>query len=417
MYLRIDRLVGSSGRFTALQLEGDNEQEVVEAVKSIEESLVGTVIMDGDKPSWTAALVGNGVPIIGLKQIQRKHGSIILRDKAKGELKYFGSHAKFAHVEKLVVSLVNEAAKVTHIITLEPEDLGWMREKGPQRTIAFLGGQLATVDFLSDPKRVIIHGDETQYQAALDVVQKKGKVRAPENVPILNTARTQCVLCWTEAENPFRTSCNHIYCLECFEYLCTSTDFDQPPHAITCQGDVGQCGRIFPAAEIHGNISSFAFEAMVTSSFESYLYRNREHLRYCPTPDCDYLYRTTPNPSPMPNPSVSSTTTYQRRCPNCRLPTCTLCHGLHPGITCSDYEAYQMLLEWKREHGLKDCRRCTATMQNPQGRAYVMCPGCEMDACWGCLELFPIGGAVETHLGECDGVVRGGGIIMQLMGR
>lgn len=410
VYLRVDHLVDSSGRFTALQIEGDKEKEVDEAIESMEESLGGKVIKGGNKPAWTASLLGNGVPFKGIKEIQSQHGCIVLRDKTNGELRYFGSHTKFDHVEKVVASLVNEAEKETRVIDLGSEDLAWLREKGPQRAIALLGGQAACVDLLSDPKRVVIYGNESRYQAALDVVQKKSNVL--ENVPALNAASTQCVMCWTEAENPFRSPCNHVYCLECFDYLCTATDFDEPPHAITCQGDVGRCGRIFQAAEIRANLSSSAFETMAFKSFDSYRFRHNDTIHYCPTPDCDYLYRTTPSPS-----DPVSSAIHQRRCPSCMLPTCTLCHSLHPGITCSDYEAYQMLLQWKRENDLKDCRRCGATMQNPEKRAYVMCPGCEMDVCWGCLVSFPMGGAVLAHLGECDGLVKQTNLIMYLMGR
>ena len=170
-------------------------------------------------------------------------------------------------------------------------------------------------------KRVTINGTQQQYETALAIMD--GRHAVPIHFFSDDPPRVEgdCPICFCEAESPINTSCKHTYCLECFEECCRSAaSTSKEESQIKCQGNEGMCSTVFTLREVQDHISSPIFETILKSAFEEYVQRHPQALRYCPTPDCGYVYRCT---------ATSSSRPLAHMCLKCFEPLCTSCHSRH----------------------------------------------------------------------------------------
>lgn len=150
-----------------------------------------------------------------------------------------------------------------------------------ERLTAVLGQGVVSLEVAPDLASLFITGS-TNYQVAVAIMQGK----------LDDTIQgvTSCTVCWTEAEYPIVTECNHTYCTECFENLCVSTKSASGPFSICCQGNMGKCARVFSLHELQDHLASSTFEDILEASVASYVSRRPRSFRYCPTPHCGYVY-------------------------------------------------------------------------------------------------------------------------------
>ena len=166
-------------------------------------------------------------------------------------------------------------------------------------------------------------------------------------------------------------------------------------YTIECQGAAGSCNKTLALAELEEQLSTSALEQVFRASFKSYMSKNPQLLRYCPTPDCGIVYRVTTQP-------------YSHRCNGCFGTICTACHGQHlPGTTCAEYKdlksgghaAFERL---KKEMNMKDCPRCGITMDKIDGYNHMTCR-CGAHVCWVCLADFKTSGECYAHMNRSHG--------------
>lgn len=310
------------------------------------------------EPVWSTAFSGNGEAHEKLKGLQQKRSVVVVRNQTKRRLQFFGPPDKYQQVQRDIIELVKEESTKSHYIPLDPDTLSWACQGGFKQITNTLGDDVASLDILSNPKRIIITGSEKQYQTALAVAQGRGRQTQSSA-----TASEDCAVCWTEAENPILTQCTHVYCLECFENLCTSATSTDGTFLTSCQGETGKCAKVSNLRELQYHLSSTAFEDILEASHTSYIRRHPQSLRYCPTPDCGYIYRTTSN--------VNAHT-----CPKCFELICTACHAQNsPNMTCADYKdlnswGYAAFEKYKREQGIKDCPKCSTPIEKTEGSVF-----------------------------------------------
>ena len=381
-------------RFTTLRIEGEQTKDVASVTNTVEEILAGETVKDGDAPLWSAALAGNGTAYQKLKLIQHNHGVVVIRNKTKRQLKFVGPPEKYQQVQQDLVDLLKTQSTTAHIITLGPHSLAWMCKGGFKQVATALGDNVASLDIVSKPQRVIITGSEKQHQIALAIIQ--GKTDAIQPSETSATDQEDCTVCWTEAESPILTKCKHSYCLECFENLCTAASCNDNPFSITCQGEMGKCRQIFSLRELQDHLSSTIFEDVLEASFVSHIRRNPQSFHYCPTPDCGYIYRST------------TTTQNNNTCPKCLEVICTACHSQHAAMSCADYKylnssGYAAFKKLKREWGIKDCPKCSTSMEKTEGCNHMTCGGCGAHICWVCLKTFAESGPCYKHMSEAHG--------------
>lgn len=375
--------------YRTLKIEGENGKNVAEAKNVISGILASTVPKEGSLSLWQSSLRSNGEILRKLAQLQQQTGVIILRNKAKSQLRLFGPPNRCEEVQAAIYDMVKTTSSNDIAIELDDDQYLWACLGGYKKLAAALGTDSVSLNITSTPKRIIVAGTASQYEIALSILNNK---IAQGLKPDLNGQ--DCPACLTEAENPIRTRCGHTYCLDCFENLCLSAPTQDSTVRIRCIGHSGRCDTIVDLPQLQEHLSSSAFEELLEKSFTSYARLHPNLLKYCPSPDCEYVYRA--------NAPVKVQT-----CSSCLVPTCTSCHAQHEGLSCAEYqdvssgrqEANERL---KKEIGIKDCPKCKTPLEKTEGCNHMTCR-CGAHICWVCLEIFGSSRACYEHMNREHG--------------
>ncbi|KAL7796496.1 hypothetical protein V8C37DRAFT_371908 [Trichoderma ceciliae] len=385
-------------RFRVLKIEGESAERVASAKAGLESLLAGVVAEEDGVGLWDPSLKANGQLYQAMKRLEGELSVIILRDRVKSELRLFGAQRSCEEAQHQLAELIrNESHSAsTRVIELEPHKFFWACHGGFKKIVGRLGPEKASFDIISTPKKIIISGPLEDYDVALAIMEGREQVtEPPTGPPGSDGAAQECSVCWTEAETPIKTSCGHIYCLECFESSCTVGDWAATDLAILCHGSQGNCRGVIGLEDLQEHLSSAALEDVLEQSFSSYIKRNPQQFRYCPTPDCGYIYRVT---------SGSRT----QICSNCLRPTCSACHEPHINMSCAEYRdiksgGYEALLKLKKELGIKDCPTCKTPLEKISGCNHMTCTVCRAHICWVCMMTFSEGNAVYEHMVKSHG--------------
>ncbi|SPQ20346.1 a99ff611-9fbb-4fe4-80df-42763c27544f [Thermothielavioides terrestris] len=257
-------------RYHVLMLVGEDNQRVAQVKKTLESIIRGEVIMKDGKALWSPKFGGRPYELRWLRYIERDLGVVIRRDTQRPQFRLFGPEECHNQVAEAMHTLV--ASTSTRVGVCGPA--------------------------ARNRDRACARQDEPDNQ--LDGL-------------------TACSVCWGEAEDPIRTSCQHDYCLACFAALCQAEPPASTGFRICCVGERGRCNLPIPLSDIQAFLPPAAFEAILASSFAAHLRRHPADFRFCPSPGCTQVYRPTTAP-PRPAPAITFT------CPRCRTATCTACH-------------------------------------------------------------------------------------------
>lgn len=387
--------------FTTVKIEGEHAKDVAAAKRELEIIFAGEVAKNGEDVLWAQALTNNnGLSHQSLKEVEQRLGVFILRDKQKRQLRVYGPESKCQEATRQLVELfkndssLSSSSSSVFTIQLSPEQFRWACCGGFRGLSSALGDGVATFDVVSCPKCIIINGTQTDHAKALAMIEGGEQVGHPESSDTTALPDGDCAACWTEAENPVRTQCGHLYCAGCFENLCQSCYSTDSEFLIRCAGDEDRCKRVFPLGELQDCLSSSTFEDVLEASFASHVARNPSVFSYCPTPDCGQVYRTT-----APESAGIHT------CSKCCATTCTACKAAHEGVSCAEYryetsDEAKAMEKLKKELGFKDCPECKTSMEKRDGCDHMTCPGCGTHICWRCLETFATGRLCYEHLNE-----------------
>jgi hypothetical protein len=389
--------------YRVLKLEGEDSTTLAQAKKTLDQIVDGEVVRKDGKDLWHVNLERNGDEYQKLKQIEQDHGVVIVRDKRKSQLRLYGSDEPNTRATKALESLLENVVSYSHVIELDLEGFRWACKGGFKTLVSHLGGNKATFDIVSTNKRILIQGSKADHAAALAIVA----ARQAGSITTISDVDTNCSVCWTEAEEPIRTSCNHIYCADCFSNFCHAPASGSIDFRITCVGDLGRCEQVLPLSELQDLLSSATFEDILSASFTSHIRRRPAIFSYCPTADCEQIYRTTTTSNP-------STFT----CTQCLITTCTACGASHPKITCAEHKyitsgGHEEFERAKKKLGIKDCPKCKTPMQKIDGCNHMTCEGCKTHICWVCMETFSTSGLCYDHMNRVHGGIGlgdGGGV-------
>ncbi|KAK3905178.1 hypothetical protein C8A05DRAFT_41841 [Staphylotrichum tortipilum] len=387
--------------YRVLNLEGEDSGLMAQAKEALEGIVSGEVARKDGKDLWSTSFMGNGDGYQRAKKLEREHGVVIVRDRRKSQLRLFGPEAACKRVVAALEILTLEAISDNHVIELSPDEFRWACQGGFQALAFHLGTNKATFDIVSTPKRILISGSKADHATAIAIIARR-TLDAGSAAP---TTQTDCSVCWTKAEDPVRTTCDHVYCAGCFSDFCQAAGTAASAFRLTCVGAQGTCGRVLPLTELRDLLSSSAFEVVLSSSFASHIRRHPADFRYCPTPECGHVYRTTPDRghihlwSPIDPHNKSATFT----CPRCLVSTCTSCHSPpHPHLSCAA-QRDAVLAQAKKALGAQDCPGCGTAIEKVDGCNNVACGGCGTHLCWVCLKTFETNGGCYEHLNEVHG--------------
>lgn len=384
-------------RFRLLKIEGESAEDIAAAKTDLEATLAGVVAKHDDMVLWDSSLKANGKLYQAIKKLEKEFLVIVLRDKGKSQLRLFGAQHCCEEAQRRLAELIRVESLSTsaRVIELEAHKFFWACHGGFRKIAARLGPEKASFDIISTPKKIVISGPLEDYDVALAIME--GREQVTELVEQLepDEAAQECSVCWTEADTPIKTSCGHVYCLECFERSCMVGDVAAADFAVFCHGSQGNCKSVIGVEDLQEHLSSAALEDMLERSFSSHIKRNPNEFRYCPTPDCGYIYRVT---------SKART----QNCSNCLRPTCSACHEPHVGMSCAEYQdiksgGYAAFLELKKELGIKDCPKCKTPLEKVSGCNHMTCVACNAHICWVCLMTFPNGTDIYDHMAKTHG--------------
>ncbi|KAN0091820.1 hypothetical protein V8E51_017667 [Hyaloscypha variabilis] len=383
-------------KYTTLKVEGNNAEDLADARRTLEEVLNGVVLKDGENAVWDPALISNGRAYMKLKSIAERLHVVIIRDKPTRQLRFYGDPEKFQQVVRQITDMLREESSSSYEIDLKSHQFSWTIHGGFKSIEQALGKNVAIFNVIS--RKITINGTQQHYETALAIMDGRDAVPTRSLSDDPPRVEGDCPICFCEAENPIKTSCKHTYCLECFEECCRSAvSTSKAEFRIECQGDEGTCSTVFTLREVKDHVSSAVFETVLKTTFEEYIQRHPQALRYCPTPDCDYVYRCT---------TTSRPPAYM--CQKCFEPLCTSCHSRHGDYTCAEYKditsgGYEALAKLKRELNIKDCPKCTTPMEKTEGCNHMTCAGCKAHICWVCMAVFDASGPCYAHMTKAHG--------------
>ncbi|KAL9115812.1 MAG: hypothetical protein Q9227_000180 [Pyrenula ochraceoflavens] len=275
-----------SKRFSVLKIEGESLDALLKAKKTLEQILQGTIAMEGKEPLWSQSLARNGPSFQKLKTIEKDLSVVISRNVRLSRLHMYGSLECCKEAEERIRVLIASESPAIRTIELPPQKVSWAVTGGFRSIIGALGEGKAILDIVSKPKTIRISGTKQDYEKALSLIADQASFQEG------SSGNNECAVCYTEAENRIQTFCSHVYCLDCFENLCSAAASDERAFPLRCCGEAATCNTVFPLQELKEYLSSAAFEDLLESSFVAHIRQHPETFRYCPSPDCGFVYRT-----------------------------------------------------------------------------------------------------------------------------
>lgn len=116
--------------YRTLKLEGEDGKNVAEAKNVVSDILAGTIAKEGSLSVWQLSLRGDGEISRKLAQLQRQTGVIILRNKAKSQLRLFGPPSKCEEAQAAISNIIKTTRSKDFAIELDDDRYLWARLGG-----------------------------------------------------------------------------------------------------------------------------------------------------------------------------------------------------------------------------------------------------------------------------------------------
>ncbi|CZR68195.1 uncharacterized protein PAC_18094 [Phialocephala subalpina] len=374
--------------FTTLRVSGENLKSVAKAKAALEKLLAGTKVVSKDSSAWDPYLLELGT-LVFLNELSNRYGLYIHQDARNSQLViYSTSPASLDEVERILAERISTMQKTAHSVILSPELLKNAMQGGMQRLKARFGNA-AKLNVSASPKTITIIGSKTDLEEARALLLQEIEIITTMEA---SEKEQDCVVCWCEASEPLITACGHTYCTDCFSNQ-TASDTAIP---MRCFGDESKCKHIFNIQELKTMLSPTKLEELLQTSFNSYIRHHPSQFRYCPTPDCPQIYRT-------------STQGDAFLCSTCLTPVCTSCNVIsHDGMSCAEFkdlssEDAKAFQRYKKEHDVRDCPNCKVGIQKNKGCNHMECTNCHAHICWVCMKVFGSGPDCYGHMRKAHG--------------
>ncbi|OCL03926.1 hypothetical protein AOQ84DRAFT_442407 [Glonium stellatum] len=410
----------------SLRIHGKDAQSVARAKSSLESILAGTICVNGNNTTGAKLLwdpfFARYEGIIWLRDRMSQLGVFIYADARRGQLRFYGDQdmKEIANIMLAQKCQELETARQKHKIGLDERLFRAALSGGVKRAEEILGAERVELEITPTAKFLTISGSEQDARAIREILQSEygadrntfisGQSSQGNTGQNLMTQKDSekvdedaCAVCWTEPSIPYKTHCNHLYCADCFDNQVNAaiTGINKSLPLVCCHDS---CGRAFGLDELRNALSSDRFEALMKASFESYVKSQPQNFRYCPTPDCDQIYRVT-----SAHKNTDAKTSRNFYCPSCLTAVCTSCHFLsHVGYSCAEYEKLkkdaerdaQQFAAWKKDHDARDCPKCGSTIEKNEGCNHMECVGCKAHICWFCMMVFVSGSECYAHMSD-----------------
>ncbi|KAF2126360.1 hypothetical protein P153DRAFT_297969 [Dothidotthia symphoricarpi CBS 119687] len=375
--------------YTQIRVSGSDKASVAHVKIQVEKLLAGTIATSGGQPLTHAYFFqGSFTPF--LDQVMTLHGVVIVRDRRKMLLRLYGEEVNIHAAQEALLAKIEETNSQTRNILLDSNSLATAVKGGFRLIVAAVGKDRVKLDVTSNPKQIILTGTDRE-EAKIQEILKSYRPDIPESIADMSIdgeAVPLCAVCWTPAEDAFKTACGHTYCSSCIIAQAASTS----TFPLCCLGKSGTCSTPLTLQDLRTVLPATDYEALLESSVARYIRSHPSAFQYCSTPDCDRFYRISAPEHPV-----------AYNCDYCLTSTCTACHGAaHPGQTCEEASSARdgadEFSEWKKQNDARDCPSCGTPIQKSAGCNHMECRSCRAHICWRCMRTFGCGPDVYAHM-------------------
>jgi HrpA-like RNA helicase len=344
-----------------------------------------------------------------LQDTKETTSTYICRDPSTMVIKIYGDsknkEAAKAAIEEKARQLFSDGALVTdlglrgggkapglmkHLVTRYGCDLNGMLEFEGVRRIT-LNPHLQLISVLATERGLdAVRKCVEEVSVASQVVQRKME----------GEYDFECVACFTTIDEPKEIvrleCCGHAFHIDCIEIQLKPDTLMLP---VRCaKEDCSEELVLKDFENLQKKLKTFRMPVLVSAAIQSFMEKNTDAHKYCPTPDCKMIYMQT---------EISR----EFICSSCSVSTCSKCHEqYHAGLSCDVYKASRKsdeeLLKWMEEDpdNRKKCPKCCTPIEKNGGCLHMTC-NCGAHICWLCMQCFKGESECYNHLGSCPAIL------------
>lgn len=375
--------------YTQIRVSGSDKASVARVRIQVEKLLAGIVATDGVHHLNHAFLFQASSTSL-LNQVMDMYGIAVVRDRKRMLLRLYGEETSIHAAQNNLLERITEINDRTSNIILDSNSLAAAVKGGFRSIVAALGKDKVKLDVTSDPKRIILTGNDEEVVKVQEILRSHqlGLSEGLASMSIAEKEESCCAVCWTPADNPFKTDCGHTYCNSCI--VAQSASASEFP--VRCLGDLGNCNTPLLLQDLKQVLSATEYEALLETSLTKHIRSHPSSFQYCPTPDCSRFYRV----STPEYPNIFD-------CDHCLTSVCTSCHSAaHDGQTCKQASIARAdaneFAEWKKQNDARDCPSCGTPIQKSAGCNHMECWSCKIHICWYCMKTFKQSKHVYEHM-------------------
>ncbi|PSN65914.1 hypothetical protein BS50DRAFT_401045 [Corynespora cassiicola Philippines] len=379
---------------TRIRVFGEEKEKVARVKSLVEQLLAGHVASDGTSPISDAFFFQETSSRFR-SELMENHGVTITRDFNRTVMRLYGSSRNIKAAQNDLLEKSRQLASQSKVLILDSKALSAATKGAFRQVILTLGKDKVRLDIASNPKKIVINGSDQDVVHVEDILRSFDDTPADLGVGTLSIHENEeelCPVCWTPPEGPFRTSCSHVYCISCLESQCTSSS----SFPIRCLGTSAKCNQPFNLSELKTGLTGPIYDSLLQNSLNIYVRTHPIEFQHCSTPECTRFYRT----SSKENPRVFE-------CDSCLTSICTSCRQTeHTGYSCSEWAAFLKaeadtgLEEYKKEHDIRGCPKCSSAIEKDGGCNHMTCQNCQAHICWFCMKTFNNGTDTYVHMQE-----------------
>lgn len=403
----LHRLIGFAGAQPGVQLSYNektfsNNVEIdltathldsLKRVKApLERVIAGETLVEQRKPVWDNFFsTVSGCAF--LASVSRSTGTYIRPHHIRCFVKIWGSGTAIIAARKMLLNEVKKLrTKKSHALPLSGNLLKQLLFNSMDAIYEKVEKDDVFVDF--ETRKLIIRGTEKQFRWVVDSLNKMSASKPADSQQSSRDAsggQKTCPICLDSVAEGITLDCGHCACKECLSrYLISASDHKTFP--LKCLGNENQCTELLPLSLCKRLLEKEQFARLVDASFFTYIQTRPQEFHYCPTPDCPQVYRDVPGKT--------------LQCPTCLVSICPTCHAVqHDGVECrvTSKAGERLFNEWREQHNVKTCPRCSANIEKVAGCNHLTCTSCSTHICWECLQTFKASGEVYEHMVRAHG--------------
>ncbi|KAF5362802.1 hypothetical protein D9757_013670 [Collybiopsis confluens] len=325
--------------------------------------------------------------------------ALIVPDWRHKVLKAFGEVVAIGRLQEAIEREIERLAGMEYTVSLKRDSVKFFTSRGVAYLKERFGEENVLLNISSSPCRITIRGGDDARHALHGLIDQslQGNWLLSNDKEDLRSGTT-CPICLDEVSVPVQLGCGHEYCSTCLHHFFTAEVKNFP---IVCLGNDTRCMKPIALPIIQEFLTENQFNTLLETAFAQYIEKNPNLFRYCPTPDCERLYRCAASDS-----LDSQTQAIDLCCPSCFCEICSRCNEeVHEGMTCRERQQAgqeELNSDWAVKMGAKKCTKCGVWIEKTDGCNHIACR-CGAHICWYCMDSSFDAQSIYMHMREAHG--------------